>query len=265
VKYYKAVARKLDFSNSSSPGVINSWISKKTGGMIKKMIDMLKERQRLILINAIFFHGKWKEPFKKKYTSSRKFNLLNGKSVNHAFMYRRGRIKYTRTGKYQAVRLDYGEKRRTGIVILLPKKGINPVNLLKQLSYKDLKKIFYSLRYKKGKVYLPKFNITYGVKSIKKDLKGMGMVLPFINKADFSGMLKQRELLMIDDVVHKAKIDLNEKGTKAAAVTGVVTGGAMARPQKYFVFNAKRPFAYFIVDNEYKLIIFAGILNKPQL
>ncbi len=118
-------------------------------------------------------------------------------------------------------------------------------------------------RRQKGNVYLPKFKVTYGIKSLKNSLRNLGMVNAFTAQADFRNMVIGRRA-HISDVLHKAVIDLNEKGTTAAAVTVVRMGATMAIREEIFNFNANRPFMYFIVDNRTKLILFMGTLYNPR-
>ncbi len=248
--------------DGSAVAKINSWVSDKTDGMIKKLLQSLPCAAAVVLLNAIFFHGKWKIPFKEKFTKKSPFNLPNGRRIRHPIMFQSEKTPYYETGDFQAIRLDYGEKRKAGIVILLPKEGKSINNVYEKILENGLTSI--KFRKKKGRIYLPKFKVSYGAKSLKDALKSLGMKTGFTTNASFRNLSKSTGL-MIDDVLHKAVIDLNEKGTKAAAATAIVFKRTSFSGKRPFVFNANRPFLYFIRDNETGLVLFMGVLNSPGL
>jgi serpin B len=105
---------------------------------------------------------------------------------------------------------------------------------------------------------LPRFKFSSGSLDLKKILASMGMPEPFTEFADFSGITGIREL-KINDIIHKAFIDVNERGTKAAAVT-VINAGVESMPDEIYV---NRPFIFIIRDIETHSILFMGRVSKP--
>ena len=116
---------------------------------------------------------------------------------------------------------------------------------------------------------LPKFQMTRQL-SLQNTLGAMGMPRAFDpNAADFSGMTGKRELF-ISAVIHKAYIDVNEKGTEAAAATAVVMQGSLAMPPRRDqppppVFRADHPFVFLIRDNRSGGILFMGRVTDPTM
>ncbi len=257
---FNSEIRNLKF-NASTPGKINSWVADNTDNMIKKLISTLPANAKIVLLNAIFFHGKWKEPFKEHNTRPRVFTMENGVKIKHPIMHQMEEHPYYENSKYQVLRLDYGKERKAGIVLILPKAGKKAAEIYKEIMNDKIKTFPYHT--KKGYVYLPKFKISYGVKSIVSPLMSLGMKKAFTPMADFNNMVEAGKL-KIADVLHKAVIELNEKGTKASGSTAIVMEKTAARLD-VFRFIANRPFLYFITDNRTGLILFMGIMHKPEL
>jgi len=111
----------------------------------------------------------------------------------------------------------------------------------------------------KVEVFLPRFKVTSGM-VLNDALQSLGMREAFTGSADFTGM-SARGGLFISEVVHKAYVDVNEKGTEAAAATGV----AMVRssPAKPISFRADRPFFFLIRHNATKSLLFMGRVMNP--
>jgi len=92
----------------------------------------------------------------------------------------------------------------------------------------------------------------------------MGMPAAFTGKADFSG-ISSKEPLTISQVVHKAFVEVSERGTEAAAATGVgVTMASMHVADQPVVFRADHPFIFLIRDTRSGVILFIGRLTSPR-
>ena len=111
-------------------------------------------------------------------------------------------------------------------------------------------------------VLLPKFKTTSGFQ-LEKILGSMGMPQAFSRSADFSGMTGQRELF-ISAVIHKAFVNVDERGTEAAAATAVVMTRAGPPGPRPAVFRADHPFLFLIRDNRTGSILFLGRLMNPK-
>jgi serpin B len=156
------------------------------------------------------------------------------------------------------------------MMILLPDSRDGLGALEGQLSLESLERWTGSLRSTKVKVVIPRFRIEPAESiRLKSVLSEMGMPLPFTRTADFSGMANPSnpdELLQIDNVYHKAFVEVNEEGTEAAAATAVVmkARGARIEPNAIPEFIADHPFLFLIRDREAGTILFIGRVDDPS-
>ena len=109
---------------------------------------------------------------------------------------------------------------------------------------------------------MPEFKYDFG-KDLTSLFKTMGIEKLFSPQADFSPM--SSEWLKMEAILHKAHIEVDSKGTKAAAVTiGIVTCGCAPVMEEYRTVTLDRPFIYAIIHNETGLPVFAGIMNHAE-
>ena len=263
-KYYDGNFYEEDFSNGiQAANDINNWVDKQTNGKIEKIVGKISPLTRLILTNAIYFKGKWVSAFSASMTKSTTFYISPGETVKTKMMYQESDFNYMENDILQAIEMPYnGEK--LSMIVLLPKDkyGINEVE--KTLNSSNLEKWISEMKNQKVKVYFPKFELKTNYE-LENTLSSMGMKNAFSN-ADFSGMDGRKDLA-ISQVIHKAYIEVNEKGTEAAAVTAVVvtlTCSPYSKPEVPPVFRADHPFMFFIIDNQTGSILFMGRVTTPK-
>jgi serpin B len=260
--YYMAEANELDFAkNAEAAETINTWIEEKTNDKIKDMIDpgMLSEMTKLVLTNAIYFKGLWKNQFDPDDTFEREFKLLNENQVQVEMMSQESDFNYTETDDLQILELDYAGN-QLSMIIVLPKennisiaeKAINNQNLT------SWKNDFYEIEIN---VQIPKFK--FEKKYVLNDLlKEMGITEAFLpGIADFSGMDGTR-YLYIGTALHQSFVEVNEEGTEAAAATAIIME-ATAIPE-YKEFIADHPFVFLIQHKETGAILFMGKVLDPS-
>ncbi len=260
----QAGVHKLDFGRPDAADRINDWIADKTDNMIKKVLDRIPEDAMMYLVNAIFFHGTWATAFDSDQTKNEAFNKDNGSSQPVPMMRQSGKYRYHADARGAAVELPYGDGRFAMLAILPAQRG-NMRDYLGSLDWAELSRIRQSLRHREGEVRIPRFNLSWGVKDLVDQLKAMGMGLAFSDAADFSGITGKRDLT-IDKVLHKAVIEVDEKGTKAAAVTvvGMKATSSMHMDREIpFRFVADRPFVFVIVDTRTGMPVFTGVMHSP--
>ncbi len=261
--YYNAQIQSLDFSLPSAKDTINSWVNKETKGKIATIIDGEIDRDVVMyLINALYFYGAWTWEFDPAMTAMKAFSVSPSKTVQHLFMKQtRKDYLYQETPLFQAVQLPYGKSRRLAMVVFLPKTTLSA--FLGQLTHTTWNSWMKSFDEMEGTVILPKFKIDYKT-SLRNTLLTLGMVPAFSSEtADFSLMRKQKDLF-ISDVLHKTFIDVNEKGTEAAAVTAVVMSKTMAEPDTTFTMDINKPFFFTIYDTQSGEILFLGTVTNPK-
>jgi serpin B len=256
---------KLDFTKKGAADRINSWIAGKTDEMITKVLDSIPGNAVMYLINAIYFHGTWKTAFEKAQTQPEVFTKEGGGAQTVPMMRQSGTFGYHADARGEVVELPYGDG-RFAMLAMLPKKGSSMRNYLATLDWAALTRLREEMSQRKGEVRIPRFSISWGVTDLVTQLRAMGMGLAFGAGADFSGITGARNLA-IDKVLHKAVIEVDEKGTKAAAVTVVgvkmtsFTPGDRVPP---FRFIADRPFAFVIIDTRTGMPLFTGVMHTPS-
>jgi serpin B len=263
-KWYGAGFRRVDFAGDTEGArkTINDWVAKQTNDKIKDLFKkgILDGDTRLVLTNAIYFKGDWASQFKKDQTRERDFHLSAGKKVKVPFMQQSAAFGYHATKTFQALELPYAGK-ELSMVVLLPRKVDGLAELEKGLSAEWLGGWIGKLRKEEVDVQLPKFRLTSAFR-LDRTLASLGMTDAFVSgRADFSG-LDGTKRLFIQAVVHKAFVDVNEKGTEAAAATGVASG-AEEEPQLP-EFIANRPFVFLIREMRSGSILFLGRLANPK-
>ncbi|MEQ8226166.1 MAG: serpin family protein [Candidatus Eremiobacterota bacterium] len=257
-----------EVSNNFEADAINSWVKEKTKDKISKIIDKIPDEGILYLINAIYFKGTWKIEFDKKKTEDKDFFLLNGSKKKCPLMSQRGDFSYYKGDKFQAVKLPYGDG-STGMYIFLPDEKTGLSEFQKNLTGKNWEKWMNGFQVMKGDVLLPRFKMEYEL-LLNDALIAMGMGIAFDQiKANFRNMCEfsQEENVCINRVIHKTFVEVNEKGTEAAAVTAVEmvlkTTSVNPEPPKRFYMLVDHPFFFVIMDNKTGLILFMGSVVEP--
>jgi len=240
--------------------LINKWVETKTQNKIKDLIqpNTFNELTRLVLVNALYFYSNWDVKFETIPGKKIDFKVTNEKTVQTDFMFSNNKYKYIENEKAQIVDVPYLGK-KFSMIIILPKETETVSSIFGTLNNINYTKVISHFKEINLKIIMPKFSYSddYELNDI---LKKMGIVQAFSLNADFSGMTGKKDL-MIDKVLHKTFIEVNETGTEAAASTAVVIKEKSA--PKDIVFKADHPFIYLIKDNKTNLIIFIGMVNNP--
>ena len=257
-KYYNALVDMLDFSSNSSVGIINNWCNTQTHGMIPKILDRLDPRDVMYLLNAVYFKASWTEEFDPKDTRNRYFTKQDGTVVEHKMMHLKIKAAYGQNDLYEMLCLPYGNGAYS-MNVLLPNKGKTVDDVIQSLSAQKLEQQrLREMTTCNVDILMPSFT-TESVTDLIKVLTSMGMPLAFTSSAQFTNMVVHEDHLWVNLMKQKARIEVNEKGTKAAAVTvaGLTKSTSANRPRSV-TFHATRPFVYYIVDNSTGVIYFMG-------
>ena len=214
IKEYKAGMEPLKDENQ-----INSWVSDATKKKITKIIDRLTTNDRMVLVNAIYFQGKWSKAFKKENNIKDNFMNFNKEPKMAEFMKLKENFQFFENEEIQAISLKYQTDSLSALIIL-PKNELDINSYLKGFTDEKYDFILKNLFEQKIFLSMPKFEINYG-SELKPFLQALGINDAFNDNADFSGMTK-KEKLYISKVIHKAFIKVDEQGTEAAAATAVV-------------------------------------------
>jgi len=259
------------YDEFTTPNVINNWVNDKTNGMINKILDDISPDFVLGLANAIAIDAKWESVFECISTTSETFNKVDGKKINVQMMHKtyQSGIKYL-DGDTKGVVIPYQENLE--FIGLLPNNNVQ--EYISSLSKEKLDNILNSFKDISSKervlLSLPRFSYSYDLKDFQDILVSMGIKDAFdSSNANFSNIISPEiEELYVSDAIHKTYIDLNEKGTKAAAVTyfGLDKNSASyTNKYKDIKIEFNRPFIYMIRDTASKEILFFGTVYEPNI
>jgi serpin B len=245
---------------------VNAWVSNRTEGKIIKIFDRLDPNAALVLVNAVYFKGNWNATFPKSATADRDFNLSSSNKVKVPTMHQRGEFAVTAGPDYRAIRLPYGVE-PLSMVIVLPNAIDGAAALAQRLGAAEVANLLTGLSTKSLiDLAMPRFKAESKA-SLVEAFKQMGMKRPFdSDQADFSGISgrpKHEVSLNVDQIEHRAVIEVGEEGTEAAAATGVSVK-ARSRPSEVELFSIDRPFLFYITDDTTGAILFQGRIVDPR-
>jgi serpin B len=255
-RYLDAEVRQL-----LSADEVNQWVSDKTNEKIDTIISPpLPDSLLMMLINAIYFNGTWQYEFDKSKTYEEVFTTLDG-PVQHQFMPQtRDDFYYLENTLFKAVLIPYGQETRYGMYVIVPKNSLSEVvSALNTNDFTTWSDSFYS---KKGYVGVPKFTIEFD-EELSSELSELGLGIIFSDQADF-GKISSQVDLKVDFVKHKTFIEVDERGTEAAAVTSIEMPGGLFQNDDRFSLIVNKPFLFIIADTTTREMIFVGSITNPQ-
>ena len=257
--YYDASVYKAAFDKSTKDD-INAWVKEKTNGMIETLLEEAPPKDAVMyLINALSFDAEWANIYKNTQINDGEFTLGNGEKQAVELM-SSSEFSYLENETVTGFIKPYKDN-KYAFVALLPKENISMADLLKSIEAKDLISLLENKKDKEVNVKIPKFSMEFDT-LLNETLQSLGILDAFDEKkADFTSLGKSVDgNIYISRVIHKTKIDLDERGTKAGAVTAVdmVTESAPIEEAKKVILD--RPFFFMILDTEQNLPLFMGSL-----
>ena len=254
---YQGAVESLDFTNPESTKRINGWCSEHTNNMIPTIIDQVEPSAVAYILNAIYFNGTWTDKFDKNNTKKEQFNGYTRDIMYVDMMHRNAKYYYTSNDVYSAVTLPYGSGAYS-MTVILPNEGKFITDLTKTLNADTIALLRRNMEECSVDMKLPRFTT-----EMKLPLKGivakLGAPSMFdATRADFSSFANGN--VYVSEMLQKAKIEVSEEGTKAAAVTMGMVKLTSMRPQepRRVDFHCDRPFVYMIQDNYTGAILFMG-------
>ena len=253
---------KVDFSKQKSvQNNINSFVSKKTGRLIKQLLsEPLPVDTRLMLLNTLYFEQKWGTKFDKKKTSTQDFSVDSDEKIKVRMMSDTRVVFYYENETLQAISLPY-ENTRYSMIIFLPKDvdfDFSKFDLKESMSIfnkeHDLKRL---------QMYIPKFEAQSHYDLIPV-LQELGIKDAFQGgSADLSKIFTTSENLFLNQALHEVVIKVDEEKTKAAAVTMFGAKSASEEIYSNLIFWVDHPFCYVIYDEQNNINLFTGIIMRP--
>ena len=265
--YYRALAEAVEYSGESIVDITNNWCKRNTDGMIPEILKNgeLNPNRVMYLLNAVYFKASWAENFDPNQTRDRNFTKLDGTTVMLPMMHLETRAAYGKNDLCKLLRLPYGNGGYS-MVVMLPNEGKTVGDVIKNLSAQSLKEQLHQMRSTRVDILMPRFTAENET-NLAPILSALGMPRAFSrNDAEFPNMVQKQNnendigCLYVSMMKQKAKIEVNEEGTKAAAVTiaEMSTRSAVLNPPQREEFHATRPFVYYIVENSTGTIYFMG-------
>jgi serpin B len=266
---YRAQIASLDFTSPGAPKVVNDWVDNATHHKIPQLVDAFAPNTVAYLVNATYFHALWATEFKT--AGSANFRTFGGTPVTIPMMHRSDGVTQVSTPDYSAALLPY-KGGRFSMLLLLPRAVLSPAEFSRFLTRAVFDQSLTLLHGAVGELLggnkctdksagpdvsvscdgglvMPKFKLDYSAELLK-ELVAMGMA------AD-AGMPDLCGPCSISRVVQKTHLEIDEKGTTAAAATGVVGATALRVPM-----TIDRPFALALIDNASDAPLFLGVIGQ---
>jgi serine protease inhibitor len=259
----------------SDPDPVNAWVNDATEGMIPTLMDRIPPRTIALLLNAVFFKGAWTHAFDPAQTMKDTLFRQPGAAVekrvkmmvlrNQHFCF--GEAPLAR-GRLKMVEMPYGDSKRYTAVVLLPEGEATLADAVASVAdWSTWMQSLSPVPVKVDYLGLPRFRLEYGASSLKPALTALGLKSPWT--ADQSAPLFTRMTddpdVAIDDIVHKAAVEVTEEGTKASAATAIVMTPKSIQPQKDMRrIYVDAPFLFAIRNRESGLIVFLGRVDDPK-
>ena len=256
-------------ANDDTVNMINLWCKDKTDGMIDEILKpgMLTPDVVNLLLNAVSFDAEWSRPYEKWNVSNHTFTNYNGSTISTPFLFGEENsylsdencVGFTKHYKSKAhdennewiVDEDYC------FLAILPNEDVGVDGYIEQMNDSTLSQLIHSRNYSHIKTAIPKFSYECEY-LLNNPLCDMGMPTAFTDGADLTGMARSENgSVFVDKVMHKTFIQLNEAGTKAAAVTAIMDVDS-AEPITVTQVYLDRPFIYAIYDLKNDVPVFIG-------
>jgi len=256
--------QRLNYSDTvESAEMINRWVADKTNNLINDLVSptSFSPTTRMMLLNAVYFKANWQLPFQKAYTRTEDFFVSKDRFVDAEMMFLDDSIYYGQDKdlESQIISLQYEDPNFT-MIIMLPDSESGLQTLSQKLKGKNLTKIHNSLNPREMLLTLPKFKTGYKTELVSA-FQSLGVSDIFAaDSADLSGITS--EPVFVSDIIHQTKIEVNEEGSEAAAVTGfqidIRNGGSTP-----IMLNINRPFFFVIQDLKNNIPLFMGKIVNP--
>lgn len=245
-----------------TPAPVNDWVSRRTRGMVPFVLDRIENDDLLVLVNATYFHGDWVYPFEAGETRPAPFHRAAFGDVSVPLMHRSDRLVYGEGPDYQAVTLPY--RGQVAMLVVLPRAPLAAADFAPYLDHRRFVEIAADQGSTTGELWLPRFELDVEA-SLREPLMALGMGPAFQLGADFSGVAPTcGQKCLLSRVLQRARLEVDELGTTAAAATvGVMTAISYRPPRPPFEMVVDRPFLVAIQHVPTGTLLFVGVVGDP--
>lgn len=252
-KSFKAQLYQENFALAGTVDKINKWASDNTNAKIEKVLDQISPDQVMFLINALYFKGDWANQFDVENTYKATFTGLN-ESGQVDMMSKRDTFAFADMIDYKMAELTYGSGQYS-MVLVLPSNDKTLDGIIENMNTSSWEEDLKKLRVQKIDLEIPKIKMEYSVK-LNEVLAKMGMPSLFTSAADLSKISPPAGKLQVGFVKQDSFVEIDEKGTEAAAVTTI--GIEVTSVPNYPRFVCNKPFLFFIREKSSNTIQFVG-------
>uniref|UniRef100_A0A8D2IPG4 Serpin family I member 2 n=1 Tax=Varanus komodoensis TaxID=61221 RepID=A0A8D2IPG4_VARKO len=251
-EFFQTVVKLVNFQDTkASAENISTWVENKTEGKIRNLVasEDLGPLTRLLLVNALYFKGEWKQTFKASDTSLMAFRKSDGSVTEIPMMHLQLTTSLGQFSdhniSYQVLELPYkGEE--FSFVLILPAEDVAIEAVEKLITAELIKDWFAGMEEVDGvEISLPRFKIEQTV-DLEETLQHLNFTEIFKNGCDLSGITDAADA-HISKAIQKVCIEVNEDGSEAAASTGMHVAVIMSMSHRQFVAN--RPFLFLLKHN----------------
>ncbi|XP_032340779.1 serpin I2 isoform X1 [Camelus ferus] len=265
-EFFQSAVKLVDFQNAKACAeTISTWVESKTDGKIKNMFsgEEFGPLTRLVLVNAIYFKGDWKQKFRKEDTQLMNFTQKDGAAVKIPMMKALLRTKYgyfsESSMNYQVLELPYkGDE--FSLIIILPAEDVNIEEMEKLITAHQILQWFSEMQEEEVEISLPRFKVEQKL-DFKEALYSLNITEVFSGGCDLSGITDSSEVY-ISQVMQQVFFEINEDGGEAATSTGIDIPAIMNLHRNQFIAN--HPFLFIMKNNPTESIVFMGRVRDPD-
>ncbi|XP_023244885.1 uncharacterized protein LOC106647876, partial [Copidosoma floridanum] len=259
--FYKAQVLNANFSNSPATAEkINSFVNNVTEGHIPRLItnDETLRDSLMVIVNALYFKGQWyRQPFDASHTRSAEFHTATGQSVQVPYMMSTKKLYlgFIKDLDSKILRLPYAGHKYSMFVIL-PQQPGNLSDLVGKIQPDKMSEYEWLMQEIPVDVRLPKFKFDF-TSHMEDALRELGINEIFDETATLTGILRSKSTsrpLVVNDILQKSGIEVNEQGSTAYTATEIEIGTKMNDE----TFHATHPFVFYIKDESTGTILYMG-------
>ncbi|XP_028361121.1 serpin I2 [Phyllostomus discolor] len=265
-KFFQSAIKVVDFQDAKACAeTISAWVESETDGKIKNMFSGKEfgPLTQLVLVNAIYFKGDWKQKFRKEDTQLMNFTKKDGAAVKVPMMKAILRTKYgyfsESSMNYQVLELPY-KSDEFSLIIILPAEEVNIENMEKLITAHQILKWFSEMQEEEVEISLPRFKVEQKL-DFKEALYSLNITEIFSGGCDLSGITDSSEVY-VSQVMQQVFFEINEDGSEAATSTGVHIPAIMSLARNQF--TANHPFLFIMKNNPTDSIVFMGRVTSPD-
>ncbi|MDR1300009.1 MAG: hypothetical protein LBJ84_07165 [Oscillospiraceae bacterium] len=266
--YYRGAAINVDFESPEAIRAVNNWASKNTNGRIREVVTDFDPRTVAAVANAIYFYSQWGWEFDPDETEEDAFYSPTGDETANFMLREGGGQSYYEDEAVQAMPLSFVAG--GGLCIILPKDG-DATGLLSSMTAEYFDEIRANAENATGTLLLPRFSIDSGVMSLRDILAALGVPLFDEDSAPLTGgLIEEGNPVWLLDAVQRAFIEVDEKGTTAAAVTVMLPGDTGVpveiEPEVPFYMKCDKPFVFVLYADAgiVTVPLFTGVVNHAS-